>query len=105
MTIQEVNKICTSPESKAFVIDQTNEIIELEVSYRNKWIYLLAETQVGWAYSSSDPESLDKEYHDEIREILAVKAPNDELGEDEVLDFTDEELETINDHFRGWVND
>jgi len=101
MTIQEANKIATHSESKWMVADQTNEIVELEVVYRNKVLRILAETEVGWFYSSSDPESLDKEYCDEIKTVLAVKYPDDEKGEDVLLVTTDEELQTIDAHFRG----
>lgn len=101
MTIQEANKIATHSESKWMVADQTNEIVELEVFYRGKILRILAETEIGWSYSSSDPENLDKEDHEEIKQVLAVKYPDDELGEDVLLITTDEELQIIDTHFRG----
>lgn len=101
MTIQEANKIATHSESKWMVADRENEIVELEVIYRGKTIRILAETEIGWSYSSSDPESLTKEDHEEIVQVLAVKYPDDEKGEDVILETTDEELEVINAHYRG----
>ncbi len=100
MTIQEANKIATHSESKWMVSDQTNEIVELEVVYRNRMLRIIAETEIDWFYSSGDPENLDKESAEFIKQVLAVKYPDENL-EDVLIETTDEELETIDNHYRG----
>ena len=96
MTIIEANKIATHSESKWRVIDRTNEIVEIEVTYRKKWLTLIAEIVEDWNYSSNDPEEHGMDYHSYIKEVLAVKFPNDELGEDVILETTEEDLQIIN---------
>ena len=96
MNIEEVNKIATHSESKWRVIDRTNEIIEIEVTYRKRSITLLAEVEDSWCYSSHDPEDCSKDRIECVKEIYAVK---DEEGE---LMVTQEgDLKIIDRHFHG----